>query len=42
MTYPCSENGSLSYEKPEILATFTEEELTEEATVCVCYIGCVP
>lgn len=30
------------YEKPEILATYTEEELQEEAAICVCYAGCLP
>lgn len=25
------------YERPEVLATYTEEELTEEAVVCVFY-----
>jgi hypothetical protein len=31
------------YERPEILATYTEEELVEEAAVCVAsYIGYPP
>ena len=25
------------YERPEVLATYTEEELSEEAAVCVFY-----
>lgn len=27
----------MSYERPEVLATYTEEELVEEAAVCVVY-----
>lgn len=38
-TYERPEN---EYERPEVLATYTEEELQEEASVCVCYVGCLP
>lgn len=27
----------MQYERPEVLATYTEEELVEEAAVCVVY-----
>ena len=27
----------MQYERPEVLATYTEEELVEEAAVCVIY-----
>lgn len=27
----------MTYERPEVLATYTEEELVEEAAVCVVY-----
>jgi hypothetical protein len=30
-----------TYETPLVLATYDEEELTDEAVVCVCY-GCLP
>jgi hypothetical protein len=29
----------MKYERPEVLATYTEEELVEEAAVCVVYGG---
>jgi len=29
----------MNYERPEVLATYTEEELVEEAAVCVVYGG---
>ncbi len=29
----------MNYERPEVLATYTEEELVEEAAVCVVYTG---
>jgi hypothetical protein len=29
----------MQYERPEVLATYTEEELVEEAAVCVLYGG---
>ncbi len=29
----------MNYERPEVLATYTEEELVEEAAVCVVYPG---
>lgn len=29
----------LTYERPEVLATYTVEELVEEAAVCVSYDG---
>jgi hypothetical protein len=29
----------MQYERPEVLATYTEEELVEEAAVCVIYDG---
>lgn len=29
----------MKYERPEVLATYTEEELVEEAAVCVSYGG---
>jgi len=31
-----------SYERPAILATYTVEELTEEASVCVTYGSAYP
>ena len=27
----------MNYERPEVLATYTEEELVEEAAVCMTY-----
>jgi hypothetical protein len=27
----------MNYERPEVLATYTEEELVEEAAICVVY-----
>jgi hypothetical protein len=36
-------NLSNEYVRPEVLATYTEEELAEEAAVCVAtYIGLPP
>lgn len=29
----------MKYERPEVLVTYTEEELVEEAAVCVVYGG---
>jgi hypothetical protein len=29
----------MNYERPEVLATYTEEELVEEAAICVVYGG---
>lgn len=29
----------MNYERPEVLATYTEEELVEEAAVCMTYGG---
>ncbi len=29
----------MKHERPEVLATYTEEELVEEAAVCVVYGG---
>ena len=34
--------NAVKHKRPEVLATYTEEKLVEEAAVCVAYGGGVP